>query len=45
MRFFIAVLMGMAIATGALCAGEPKQSAPTQADVSYGPHAMNGTTR
>jgi acetyl esterase/lipase len=41
MRYFIIVLMTMATAAGALFAAEPKQLAPTHAEVSYGPHAMN----
>lgn len=41
MRYCITVLVMLATATGTPCAGEPQQLAPTHADLSYGPHAMN----
>lgn len=41
MHSFTTVLITLVTATGVFVAGEPQPRAPTHADVSYGPHAMN----
>ena len=41
MRPLIAVLFILTAATGVFAAGNAKQSSPTHADLSYGPHKMN----